>query len=508
MKIGTMDVGTTGAKVMIFDEEGKVLSGRFREYPVNYPREGWAEQDAENVCRIVLELLGGCIADAGTKELDGLSLSVQGDALIPTDRNGTALHPAILGMDGRSERQAEQCAESFGARFLFEKTGMRPHPVNFVTKILWLVKERPEIAKKTEKYLTYDSFIWKRLGSDLYVTDLTMASRSMLCGLESGEWDPEILERCEIEREKLPDIVHSGSVIGRLASETAKKLHLKNRPYLIAGGHDQTCAGVGAGAVAAGIAVDSHGTAEVLSAGFCRIPDRESMFNGFYPCYRHCVPGQYFTFALNHSGGIVFRWFRDQLAKEEMERAHLSGKSAYDLMVEEMEDGPSGLLFFPHLNGSGTPSCDMYARGSLLGVSLSTTKQQIGKALLEGLSYEMRYNILCLGKAGVSVKDIRCVGGGASHRRVLQWKADVLGQPVSSMKNREAASLGAAIMALYGLGFFHSVEEGVKCLVKPERTFEPDRERAKIYTELFALYQQAYRVLEPLYRKWGERSDR
>ena len=122
----------------------------------------------------------------------------------------------------------------------------------------------------------------------------------------------------------------------------------------------------------------------MLSAGFRRPILTEEMCDGFYPCYHHGVKGQYFTFALNHCGGIVFRWYRDCFSEEEKRRAGAEGRKAYDVMVEEMEDTPSGLLFLPHLNGSGTPYCDISARGSILGLTLSTTRAEVGKALLEG----------------------------------------------------------------------------------------------------------------------------
>lgn len=504
MRICSVDVGTTGTKVIIFDEEGRILSMAFREYPVICPRDGWAEQDAGKVFDIILELMGSCICNAGIRELDAVSLSVQGDAVIPVDKDGKALCSAILGMDTRSAPQAGWCDQKMGAYHIFSKTGMRPHPINSETKIMWIQQECKEVARQTYKYLTYDSYLARGMGADGYVTDMTMASRSMLCGLLSGDWDRQMLGFCGIDRSVLPDIIPSGSVAGRMLRQTARKLCLRNQPYLVIGGHDQTCAGVGAGAVVPGVAVDSHGTAEVLSAGFPSPVLSEEMCGGFYPCYRHGVKGQYFTFALNHCGGIVFRWYRDYFSEEEKRRASAAGRKAYDVMVEEMEDTPSGLLFLPHLNGSGTPYCDISARGSILGLTLSATRAEVGKALLEGLSYEMRLNAGMFRDMGIRADDIRCVGGGASHGRTVQLKADVLGQPVSTMKNREAASLGAAILALNGLGYFKTVEEGVSCLVKTDRIYYPQKEKANVYSARFELYRQTYHALEPIYRCWNK----
>ncbi|RGZ01572.1 FGGY family carbohydrate kinase [Clostridium sp. AM58-1XD] len=473
MRVCSVDVGTTGAKVIVFDEDGRELSAAFREYPVVCEREGWAEQDSERVFDTVLDLMEQCIAGGKIPEIDAVTLSVQGDAVIPVGERGQALLPAILGMDNRSIPQAEFCAGRFGAYQLFEKTGMRPHAINSAVKIMWIQEERPDIAEKTVKYLTYDSFLLKRLGSDEYVTDLTMASRSMMCERGEVRWSEPVLKDLNIALEKLPAIVTSGEGVGRLRRDIAERMKLKNAPYLIAGGHDQTCAGVGAGAVVPGVAVDSHGTAEVLSAGFTAMEDQREMFQSYYPCYRHAVPELYFTFALNHCGGIVFRWFRDTFAREEIKQARSAGRSGYDLIADRMSSGPSDLLFLPHFNGSGTPYCDYSARGTVLGLTLSAEKYDIARALLEGLAMELRLNMEQFEKIGIAAGEIRCVGGGASHPKVLQIKADVLNRPVSVMENREAASLGAAVIAFAGMGYFKTIQDGVKKMVKVRETYEP-----------------------------------
>lgn len=508
MRICSIDVGTTSTKVIIYNEEGCELSSASGENAVICPGEGWAEQDAGKVFHNILELLGSCICKAGIQELEAVVLSVQGDAVIPVDKDGKALRYAILGMDTRSEAQARWCEQKLGAYQIFQKTGMRPHPVNSSTKIMWIQQEERAIAEQTYKYLTYDSYIMRCLGAEGYVTDMTMASRSMLCGLEKGNWDQELLDALGIERTVLPDIIPSGTAAGTMDSQVAELLRLYNQPLLMIGGHDQTCAGVGAGAVAPGVAVDSHGTAEVLSAGLQSPLVSEEMCRGAYPCYHHGVVGQYFTFALNHCGGIVFRWYRDYFSKEERRRAEAEGRNAYDVMVEMMEDGPTGLIFLPHLNGSGTPYCNVSVRGTVLGLTLTTTRPEVGKALLEGLAFEMRLNAAKFRNIGIQIDDIRCVGGGAAHGRTVQLKADIMGQPVSTMKKREAASLGAAIIAMKGLGYFTSVEEGVSCLVKTECVYYPRNEYKDIYNARFELYKQAYHALEPLYGYWNKGAGR
>ena len=167
-----------------------------------------------------------------------------------------------------------------------------------------------------------------------------------------------------------------------------------------------------------------------------------------------------------------------------------------------MSSRPTELLFLPHFNGSGTPYCDFSARGTVLGLTLSTGKYDVARALLEGLAMESKLNAERFEKIGIAVGDIRCVGGGASHPKALQIKADVLERPVSVMENREAASLGAAVIALSGMGYFKTVGDGVKELVKVRKTYEPRRVFALEYREKFDLYCRFYQALRPVYKEW------
>lgn len=507
MIVFSVDVGTTGAKVLLLDSGGQVLGSSFREYPVRHSAPGYAEQDAEAVAAVVVTLLEETARAAGTDRVDALCYSVQGDAVIPVDENDRPLLPAILGMDYRSAALMERFERRMGGRMLFERTGMRPHPIVSSGKMLWVERERPDIAAKTCRYLTYDSFLLRRLGAEEYLTDLTMASRSMACGLSSGEWDGEILSAIGIDQAKLPRIVPSGARVGHMDAALARRIGLVNRPELVAGGHDQCCAAIGAGAVRPNLAVDSHGTAEVLSVSLDAPLVSAAMYDSQYPCYRHAAPNRFFSFALNHSGGVALRWHRDTLCAEERIQAEQTGKSAYDLMVEGMPEEPTGMLFLPHFNGRGTPHTNLDAQGALVGLTLATGRAEITKALLEGLAFELRLNAERFVQIGIPVAELRCVGGGASHPASLQLKADVLGKPVSTLAQGQAASLGAGIIALTALGEYTDLDAAVQALVRIERTFVPQRERAAIYDERFAAYQALCSAVHPFCPGLRQRMD-
>lgn len=497
MYVCSMDVGTTGCKVFIFDEEGTPCAGTFEEYAVLHPADGWTEQDPMPIFRIALALLGKALKQSGIRELSAITLSVQGDAVIPVGRDDKPLYRAILGMDTRSRQEADWCDTVLGAYELFAVSGMRPHPVNSLTKIMWIERNRPDIAEKVHKYMTYESLFYKLLGSDEAITDSTMASRTMAYSQQSGGWCGDILRRTGVAAEKLCTIVPSGNVVGRLSGALAEELGLTGRPLLVAGAHDQVSAALGAGAVEEGLAVDSHGTAEVLSVCLEQPNRSRPFFEGYYPCYRHALSGKYFSFALNHAGGIVLKWLRDTLVWKDGP----GGESiSFGKLVEDMPEQPSGLLFLPHLNGSGTPYCDLNARGAIVGLTLASTKEEIVRALLEGLAFEMRVNQDRFAEIDIPIRAIRCVGGGAKSPKGLQLKADILGQPVSSLRVREAASLGAAIIGFTACGVFRSMEEGARALVRTDATYEPNPALAARYLALYDSYRNLYAQLRPIYR--------
>jgi xylulokinase len=292
--------------------------------------------------------------------------------------------------------------------------------------------------------------------------------------------------------------VPSGVIVGTLRPSLATELGLPPQLALVAGGHDQTCAGLGAGLVREGLGVVSTGTAEVLSTAFDRPRLNRSMFEGFYPCYHHAKAGMYFTFGLNHTAGILLRWWRDQFASAEVATAAARGVDPYQLIDEFLPDVPSPVFLVPHFNGSGTPACDLEARGAVVGLTLATTRHEVAKALLEGLCFELRGNLDALQAAGLSVRQLTAVGGGAKSSRWLQLKADVLGHPIRTLRCPEAACLGAALLAGTAVGLYASLTEAVARTVASAREFAPRADHACYYTERWHAYRKVVAALRPL----------
>lgn len=497
MKYLGLDVGTTGVKAAVFDDFGIMHGYGFQSYPIQFGPNQCAEQDALLVWERAKQAIRAATQAAGD-DIAAISLSVQGDAVIPIGRDGLPLHSFLLGMDYRSAPQAEHCADHFGAEFLFSHTGMRPHPMNSLTKIMWFAQERPQLHEAAAKYMTYADFFLQQLGADAPAIDLSMASRTMALDLRTRSWSEELLNFANCPVEKLSQPCPPGTVVGHMGARLADELKIRPGAAIVAGGHDQTCAALGAGLVADdGIALNSHGTAEVLSAAFDSPRLNRRMFEGNYPCTLYAQPGRYFTFALNHTGGVLLQWFRDGFCEKEIAHARELQIDPYThLIAQAPMHRPSSVMALPHFNGRATPHCDLDARGAFVGLTMNTTRAELTKAIMDALAYEMKLNMEALRAANVPIRKLRCVGGAARSEAWLQLKADIMGVEVETLQTRESACLGAAMLAAAGIGTFRDLTQAAQSMVRADRQFVPDPKRSPLYIEHYALYKQLCADLE------------
>ncbi len=517
MRLIGLDVGTTGCKAIVFSTRGEILGEAFQEYDIDTAGGASAEQDAEYVWSCVKKVLKKSVSTAndnsirnktahkspnGQKDkVRAMGVSVQGDAVMPVDVRGNAIAPAVLGMDYRSQQQAARAAELCGERSLFNKTGMRPHPMNSITKMMLLKDEKPQVYETAAALVTYADYMYGKLGAPGFI-DYSMASRTMGFSLTEYGWDLEILHSLGIDRQKLSEPVASGIPIGTIDPELAADLGLSAEVKIVSGGHDQTCAAVGAGSIFPGMGVVSTGTAEVFSVLLERPRLDTEMFDGYYPCYCHVVPQAYFSFSLNHVGGLLLKWYRDSFCRMEAKEAQQQGKSVFALLDERMPKEPTEVMVLPHFNGSGTPWCDMQSKGAIVGMTLNTSKYEVARAILESQTYELTVNIQKMLPDVKQLKEVTAVGGGAKSPEWLQIKADVLGVPVKTMECSEAGCMGAALLAGVGTGVFQNLKQGVDEMVRVKNIYRPNEKRMEKYSQLFSIYQKLYPALKPFYQNY------
>lgn len=495
MSLLGIDVGTTGCKAIVFRADGEALGRGYREYPHIFPQPGWAEMSSDEVWAATKEAIAEAVSRAGARDaVKALAVSSQGEGITPIGADGKALDHTILNFDNRATAQAEWWQRQLGKRKLFEITGQPLSAMYSINKVMWWRDNRPELFARAWKFLCYEDLTNLRLCGEAAI-DYSLAGRTMAFDVRAGRWSDEILDLAGVERERLATVVPSGTVIGNVRDEVAHELGLPRGVAVVTGGHDQPCGALGSGITQPRIAIDATGTVECITPAFAELKLSDAMLASNYACYHHVVPGMYVTLAFSFTGGSLLRWYRDTLGKQEREDAEAAGMDVYEMMIGLATSGPSPVMVLPHFALPATPWNDPFSKGAMLGLTLATTKGDIIKALLDGVTFEMRLNLDCLERAGVAVEHLRAIGGGAKSPTWLQLKADIFDRPVSSLSVSEAAGLGAALLAGVAVGEYASLDEAASQTIRITRTYQPNPTLVKQYAARYVIYRQLYPML-------------
>jgi xylulokinase len=492
MSLLGIDIGITGCKAIIFREDGEVLGAAYREYSLLQPEPGWMELDSTQVLAAVRSAIKESVKKAGSRDpVRALSVSSQGEAVTPVSASGELLANAIVAFDSRTISQADWWEQQLGRRKIFEITGQPLHPMYSLNKIMWWRENMPWVFDRAWKFLCFEDLaIYELCGEP--ATDCSIAARTLAFNIRQREWSDTMLGKAGLDESLFARVHPSGTAVGEVLPEVADDLCLPREMKVVTGGHDQVCGALGAGIVREGLAMDATGTVECVTPAFDRPILTDEMLEGNYCCYEHVVPGLYATLAFNFTGGSLLRWYRDNFGRQEIEQAEIAGLDVYDIIIGKATKGPIDLYVLPHFTVTGTPWFDPKSRGAILGLSLSTTSADVIKAMLDGVTFEMRVNIERLREAGVEIRELRAIGGGAKSWIWLQLKANIFDMPVSSLNVSEAACLGAAILAGTGAEVYSNAREAAEQLVKVVQTFEPEPEEARRYAEKFGAYKTIY----------------
>lgn len=486
MALLAIDVGTSELKAAVYDDLGEQAAFASTEYVFLQEGAGTPELHAVELWMALGNMVRQVTKDVPTATIKAVSISSHGESFVPIGCDGKPLSPFILNIDSRATEEVEELVAEIGKEQLYRTTGLPAHAMYTVPKIAWLKRHQPTLFAKTKKFLCIEDFLLHRAGIGAYIST-SLASRTMGLDLVRGVWSQKILGKAGIDADLLAQPVPSGTPLGTVPPQVADELNLPREALWVSGGHDQGCCSLGGGGLSEGIAVDGTGTFECLTVAMEHPSFTPEALAANFPCEKHIVPTHFLTLAYV-PGGLVLKWMRDQLSKAEVILARNSNRNPYDLMLANAPETPTELLFFPHLLGTGTPWLDTTARGTIFGLTADTTHAMIVKSGLEGVTFEMRWNIDLLEAAGISIKQIHAVGGGARSRVWLQLKADIFGCEVIAV-NGETSCIGAAICAGIGAGIYSSWQEGAAHLVKPAEVFLPHSVAHTHYQELFEQYK-------------------
>jgi xylulokinase len=491
-----IDIGTSGCKAVIFDENGRQVALAYEEYDIISKQFGWAELDTDEVMEKCFRVIKETATHVEPGSVIGLGISSQGEAFTLIDENGKALCNALVSSDIRANECIRSWTKKFGEEKLYQITGHTPHPMFSLFKLLWIKENSPEILSKAYKILCFEDLLEYRLGIESPAMGWPLAGRTMLFDIVHHKWNKEVIQVLGIKEEQLAIPLQSGTIVGIIDPLIARNLNLSEKTFIVTGGHDQPCSALGAGAIEPGIAVYASGTVECITPAFDKPIFTHELRKNNLCTYHHTAPGMFATVAFSLTGGNILKWFRDEFGAIEVEQAKKLSCDPYELLLKQLPEEPSRLLVLPYFTPSGTPYFDVSVRGAILGLDLSTTRVEIMKALLEGVAFEVRLNLDILEQSGYEVNELRIIGGGAKSQDHVQLKANVIGKPITILDVTEAGCLGVAMLAK-AAHTRQSVSQIAKDWIKPVSQVKPE------YPDFYNKKFQSYKSLYPFIKSFS-----
>jgi xylulokinase len=486
------DVGSQGTKALLLSTTGELLGESYEGYHMDHPHPLWAEQPVERWSNALTLAIRRLVSETGvsSKNIRALSLATQVDGLVPIDSSGQPLRPAIIWMDRRASVQCEPARQSLGDERIFQITGLNLDAYHVAPKIRWLAEHQADIYAQVAYFLLPGSYLAYYLTGELAV-DYSNASSTLLLDVRTKTWSTRMCEAFNIDLKSLAPLSAATTTLGNLRPTIADELGLGADTLVMVGCGDEHAACLGAGVARPGIVGDIAGTAEPVCAA-----SPELVFDATRLVETHChaYPDLWLLENPGFVSGGNLRWFRDQFANGEM-------YAALDSEAERIPAGAEGITFLPSLMGALAPTWNESARGTFAGFTLAHTRAHFFRALLEGSAYAVRDIITQMQMTGMDLHELRVMGGGAKSRLWNQIKADVTGLQVTVPEIIETTALGAAFLALVGVGEYAALSEASEHIVKIREQIEPQPSSQSIYAESYARYRQTYFALLPVFEQ-------
>jgi xylulokinase len=483
-----IDVGTSGLKAVLLDEQGHTVDETTASYPLRTPRPGWAEQDAEDwwtAARSSLQALWarGHAAD----EIVAVGLTGQMHSLVLLDAAGSVLVPAILWSDQRTAAECRLITERVGAQQVLAYTANVALPGFTAPKLLWVKVNWPDAYARAQTFLLPKDFIRFRLAGSLS-TDMSDASGTLLFDVRHRRWSDEMVAALDIRPELLPPAVEGTTQIGSVSSEAAVATGLVAGTPVVAGGSDNAAAALGLNAVDPGVLTLSIGTSGVLFAPLLGFPD-QTYVDGRLHVFCHALPERWHLMSVTLSAGGSLRWLRDLLQP----LLPVTEDSTYAWLMERASQAPpgsDGLVFLPYLSGERTPYVDPLARGVFFGLHLGHRLEHLVRAVLEGVAFSQRQGLELMRRAGAAADVARGAGGGLQSPLWRQIMADCMGIGVQTTLASTGAARGAAVLGGLGVGLYVSPDVGIDW---SEQSIQPpDAGRHAAVEPAFRTYSSLY----------------
>lgn len=502
------DLGTSGDKASLYDENGILKGSSTYNYDTFYPKVGWAEQDSEDwwkaVCfstKVILEK-----ARVNPEDVAVISFSGQMMGALPLDSEGKPLRRSIIWADQRAIKETDFLKDVMGMDKVYQITGTSIAPNYTLEKILWIKNNEESIYNRTATFVNAKDYIVYRL-TGKFATDYSDASGTNILDIKKKVWSEDIIKAAGIDRSKLPELYASTDIIGYISHQVANEIGLSPKTAVVIGGGDGSCATVGAGAVEDGNIYNYYGSSSWIS-----VTRKEPLYDQEQRTFNlcHLNPELYMAIGTMQSAGGSFQWIRDTIALVEKQAAEIAGLDAYQLMSAKAASavpGSNSLIFLPYLLGERCPYWNPDAKGAFVGLTRGHSREDIIRSVLEGVVFNLRVILDLFKKQGVNVSEITAIGGGIRSDLLSQIMADIYEvELLRLVVLEEATSFGAAVAGGVGVGIFNGFNE-VKKIIKIADRIKPIERNSRQYSKLYRIFKEAYQALLGVYESLTKLQD-
>ena len=476
-----MDIGTSGLKSVVINKKGHVVDEYHVTYKTSHPYPGYSEMDPEIWYDAAIESLDYLLHNEAGKKVSGISFSGQMHGLVTIDENGDSIRPAILWNDTRNTKQVKQILDSVTLDNLLENTSNTVLEGFTLPKLLWVRENEFENYKKVHKIMLPKDYIVYRLTGNVYSEPSDFAG-TIMYDVKKETFAYDLLNELDIDVDICPEIIPSHGKSGVIKDEVKKQLNISRDINIYQGGADNAC-----GALGSGITDESRQLVSIGTSGVALAIENSSEFknDGSVHYFNHCVPNQKYIMGVTLSSGSSLEWLKEIL----------DANVSFETFIKGFTDSPigsNGLLFAPFLHGERTPYNDANIRGSFIGLDRSTNKNDLKRAVIEGISFSINESIAIMRDHGLNIKNIVSIGGGAKNKEWLNVQADLFNAKIYTRTEEQGPAFGAAMLAAMGEGWFESFDNMIDEFIDYNEEIQPRKENSEKYKKLFEIYKKLY----------------
>ena len=475
----SIDIGTSSAKTVLFDDNFNIIANSSQQYETKYPHTGWAEQNPDSWWKALIDTTNKVLRESNINpnQIAVVGIDAFSTTVVPVDDNGCPLRPAIIWLDRRATKQASLVESKLGSE-IWDITGNISDAGNVAPKILWIKDNEYEIYKNTHMFLHANSYLVYKL-TGKFSMDKSQVGLSQLCNTKTCQYSDQLISNYGIDKSKLPEIFECTDIIGNITSEAAKLTGLSAKTPVIAGSMDNVAAGLGAGVYKNGEVYISGGT--VTTNNICL---DNPIFNKNLHIYPHIVPNTWIAAGCTDFGGGVVNWLNEEI---------LGNDNADDIskLIEFSKTSESSIIFLPYMVGQRSPIWNNNTSGVIVGLKPTTTKSDLIRAAIEGTTYGSRQVLSMVEDDGINISVVRITGGSSKSSIWVQVFSDVLNKKIEIPGTIDLPPLGIAIAAAYGVGIIDDFEQAT-CNITIQKTFSPNKENYDYYSDMYKVFRNLY----------------